>query len=252
MDLEEFVHSLNEKVLLDGADSFFSEKENATLQWLVRQTHVRTNHAKMLVGPDEGAFLKLFVRESSKGLSSVRILELGTFTGYSLVCLASAAREKGQGSSVMALEINDELKYLIDSAVTKAGLGHFATVKFGDAKTLMHNMMYKCGSFDGLPDLSASSGEIFDVIFIDANKREYVDYYNLAMPLLKTGGFILADNVLWYGKIAAAESGSQKLDPQTKGIMDFDALVRKETEKGAVESTLLNIRDGLYIIRKIS
>lgn len=253
MELNEFVENLNNRVLRDGASSFFSQKENDALQWLVRQTHVRTNHAKMLVGPDEGAFLKLFVTESCRSLSSIRILELGTFTGYSLICLASAAKEIGRRSSVLALEINDELQYLIDAAVAKAGLRDFASVKFGDAKILMQSLSGSCGSTAGsdITDSAESSAEIFDIIFIDANKREYVDYYNLAMPLLKRGGYILADNVLWYGKIAAAESGSVKLDPQTKGIMEFDKLVRNETEKGAVGSALLDIRDGLYIIQKI-
>ncbi len=241
MELKEFVENLNKKVLREGAFSFFSEKEGEALQWLVRQTHVRTNHAKMLVGPDEGAFLKLFVREACRAVSPIRILELGTFTGYSLVCLASAAKESGNGSSVLALEINDELQYLIDSAIARAGLRNYAGVKFGDAKLLMQ----------GLSGNACGASEIFDIIFIDANKREYPEYYALAMPLLKKGGYILADNVLWYGKIAAAGSDTSKLDPQTKGIVEFDNLVRSETEKGTVESTLLDIRDGLYIVRKL-
>lgn len=243
-ELKDYIAGLNGRVADEGPESFFSGKENAALQWLVRQTHVRTNHAKMLVGPSEGALLRLFVEETFRGRRSIGILEIGTFTGYSLVCLASGAKAAAGGCSagecsvkVTALEINDELGYLIDEAVARAGVRRYTEVVYGDAKSLMESMKRE---------------EPFDVIFIDANKREYTEYYRLAIPLLKKGGYILADNVLWHGKVAAAESGELTVrDPQTKGIMAFDSLVREETEKGAVESTLLDIRDGLYVIRKI-
>lgn len=248
-ELKDYIAELSGRVAAEGPESFFSERENLALQWLVRQTHVRTNHAKMLVGPSEGALLRLFVEETFRGVRDPEILEIGTFTGYSLVCLASGAKaaaggkaEGGKaagkcGGKVTALEINDELGYLIDEAVARAGIRECADVVYGDAKSLLGSMEQE---------------ERFDMVFIDANKREYTEYYRLALPLLKTGGYILADNVLWHGKVAAAESGGlQARDPQTKGIIAFDRLVMEETEKGAVESTLLDIRDGLYVIRKI-
>ncbi len=263
------MHSLEERIKTiyenSQRDNVFSEEQISTLRWLERQTHTRTNHAQMLVGEEEGRFLAAFTQEiflTSKS-NSFKILEIGTFTGYSLLCFSFALKSilqnishsapdkefplnvsnkdfpstaSNKDFSINAIEINDELKYLIDEAVAKAEAESFVKVCFADA----------------LEYLQSHRDELYDIIFIDANKRNYLEYYKLVFPLLKRGGFILADNVLWHGKLpdasqsAIAECGNLK----TRGILDFNSYIAKESEAGKVESYLLPIRDGLYIISK--
>lgn len=227
-------------------ESSFTETEKAALGWLTKQTHLKTNHARMLVGEDEGAWLNNFVKEYASGrvgsCKELRLLELGTFTGYSLICLASAAKaaskafpDKFERCSVEAFEINDELEYLIRAGLQRAELEEFTTVHFGDAKGLLRRLPI---------------AEAYDIVFIDANKREYPEYLSLTLPHLKKGGYILADNVLWYGK-AFSPHQNTKPDAQTLGIMRFNEQVEKLTSQGVVESRLLRLRDGIYVIKKI-
>lgn len=215
-----------------------SAQLTSALRWVERQTHTRTNHAQMLVGKEEGLFLNAFV----KCVNAKRVLEIGTFTGYSLICLADAVLHN-EGFGVDALEINQELEYIIAEGLQRAKVEEITRVSFGDAKDLLQKIANRTAAQE-------SGREMYDVVFIDANKREYAEYYNLVFPLVKVGGYILADNVLWYGKAGATSAGDvNHRDKKTAGIIDFNSLVENDTR---VSKFLYKIRDGLYIIRKES
>lgn len=249
--LKEFSERVLERYL---KSSVFAPDQISALHWLERQTHTRTNHAQMLVGEEEGGFLKAFVQEvaqSALSLSSLEntfhILEIGTFTGYSLLCFAFALKGLGEKGklSVQALEINDELKYLIDQAVAKAGVEDLVTVHFTDALSFLD-------SLNKQKDSNLNTTELYDIVFIDANKRNYLDYYELVLPLVKPGGYILADNVSWYGKAGEEISTAVKAkDAKTEGIRAFNARIAEDSKEERIQSHLLNLRDGLYIIRKV-
>ncbi|MBP5390858.1 MAG: class I SAM-dependent methyltransferase [Bacteroidales bacterium] len=194
------------------------EKLLSALNWIERQTHTRTNHAQMLVGREEGLYLRDFVvRNNCK-----RVLEIGTFTGYSLACLADGA--KTLGGRVDAIEINKELDYIIEEGLKRAGVSELVKVSYGDALEI-------------LPSIA----EEYDLVFIDADKRQYPQYYELTLPLVKPGGYILADNVSWYGRTSSHE------DPKSAGISSFNSIVESDS---LVESHLVDIRDGLLVIRR--
>ena len=192
------------------------------LQWLERETHIRTNHARMLSGREQGSLLSL-ISELARPSS---ILELGVFTGYSTICLAKGLAEDG---TIHAVEINDELEDLIREGYCRAGIEDRVQLHFGDAKQI-------------IPQLDCR----FDLVYIDANKREYTDYYRLVFDKVTPGGLILADNVLWDGKVLQEPMPE---DAQTKGIAAFNDLVAADER---VENFILPLRDGLNIIRKLS
>lgn len=197
-----------------------SARQSETLAWVEKQTNIRTNHARMLSGSVQGELLRLLVKMSG----ARRILELGTFTGYSTICLASALPEDGH---LDTLELNDELEDLILEGFERAGVGDRVSLHIGDCKKTLALMSRQ-----------------YDLVFIDANKREYCEYYELVFPLVRPGGWILADNVLWDGKVCA-ETLSQ--DRQTQGILAFNEMVAADPR---VENVILPLRDGLNIIRK--
>ena len=198
-----------------------STKLSDALIWLERETNLRTNHARMLAGPQLGRVLEMI----SRMLKPQNILEIGTFTGYSAICLAQGL---GSDGHLDAIEINDELESLIREGFQRAGLEEKISLHFGDAKVI-------------IPELNKK----YDLIFIDANKREYCLYYDLVFDLLSDGGYILADNVLWDGKVYQEPTPS---DAQTKEIIKFN---KKIKEDHRVESFILPLRDGLSIIRKL-
>ncbi|MBR6972232.1 MAG: class I SAM-dependent methyltransferase [Bacteroidales bacterium] len=193
------------------------EKLLSALNWIERQTHTRTNHAQMLVGREEGLFLRDFVLQNN----CKHVLEIGTFTGYSLACLADGAKKLG--GSVDAIEINKELDYIIEEGLKRAGVAELVKVHYGDALEI-------------LPSIA----EEYDLVFIDADKRQYPQYYELVKPLVRSGGYILADNVTWYGRT------SSHTDAKSSGISSFNSLVESDS---SVESHLVDIRDGLLVIR---
>ncbi len=197
-----------------------SARQSEALAWVEKQTNIRTNHARMLSGSVQGELLRLLVKMSG----AKRILELGTFTGYSTICLASALPEDGH---LDTLELNDELEDLILEGFERAGVGNLVSLHIGDCKETLALMSLQ-----------------YDLVFIDANKREYCEYYELVFPLVRPGGWILADNVLWDGKVCA-ETLSQ--DRQTQGILAFNEMVAADPR---VENVILPLRDGLNIIRK--
>ena len=199
-----------------------STPASEALQWLERQTHLRTSHARMLSGHEVGSLLALISRLARPS----SILELGVFTGYSTICLAEGLAE---GGTIHAVEINDELEDLILEGYAKAGIADKVQLHFGDAK-------------DIIPQLGGS----FDLVYIDANKREYCEYYELVFDKVAPGGLILADNVLWDGKVLQEPMPQ---DAQTRGIAAFNDMVAADPR---VEVFILPVRDGLSVIRKLA
>lgn len=198
-----------------------STPQGEALDWIERQTNVHTNFPQMLSGSVQGAFLRMLC----SSLSARRVLEIGTFTGYSAVCLASGMAE---GGHLDALEINDEMEDLIRAGWERAGVTDRITLHIGDA----------------LETLKRLEGP-YDMVYIDANKREYASYYKLVKPLVRHGGLIVADDVMMGGKVYAEPPAS---DPQTTGLMEFNDMVASDSD---VEVVILPVRDGLSIIRKL-
>ena len=197
-----------------------SSPQSEALEWIQKQTHIRTNYPRMLTGAVQGRFLTMLARISG----AERVLEIGTFTGYSSTCFAYGIKE---GGMVDTLEINDELEDLIREGWERAGVRDRITLHIGDAKETLRTL----------------SGP-YDIVYMDANKREYCDYYDLIFDLVRPGGLILADDVLWDGKLWQDPMPSDK---QTLGIAAFNDMVEADSR---VESVILPWRDGLNIIRK--
>jgi caffeoyl-CoA O-methyltransferase len=197
----------------------YSAPEDPVLEDLYRQTHIRFLNPNMLSGHLQGKLLEFISLMISPG----NILEIGTFTGYSAICLSKGLKP---GGKLITIEINDELTDFAQSYFIRANTDKKIVQLTGRAQ-------------DIIPGLDL----MFDLVFIDGDKREYVAYYKLIIEKVKPGGFIIADNVLWGGKVLENETS----DPQTKGIIDFNQMVRKES---AVENVILPVRDGLMLIRK--
>ena len=202
-----------------------SSPQGEALDWLQKQTNIRTNHARMLSGPVQGRFLKMIVEMCG----ARRVLELGSFTGYSGICLASGLPEDGH---LDTLEINDELEDLILEGFSRAGLRERISLHIGDC-------------LETLKRFREEGREPYDMVFIDANKRDYPEYYELVFDLVRPGGWILADNVLWDGKVA--------LDPmpQDRQTLGIDSFNRRVASDPRVESVIIPIRDGLNLIHKL-
>ena len=196
-----------------------SAPQTEALEWLVRQTHIRTNYPQMLSGPVQGALLTMLV----KMLRPRRVLEIGCFTGYSTICMAYGLEGDAR---IDSLELNEELEYLIREGFDRAGVADRVTLHFGDAKETLKGLQGP-----------------YDLVFMDADKREYCDYYSLVMPLLHSGSVILADDVLWDGKVY---QDPVPQDKQTQGIVRFNDMVASDP---AVETVLLPLRDGLFLLR---
>jgi len=204
-----------EKFILDH-----STPENPVLEDLYRQTHLRFVNPNMVCGHLQGRFLEMI----SKMINPSIILEIGTFTGYSAICLAKGLKSEGR---LVTIEPNDELADFTLSYFVKAGVDDKIEQMTGRAQEI-------------IPEMNL----IFDLVYIDGDKREYCDYFNLVIDKVKTGGYIIADNVLWGGKAIGKDSG----DPQTMGIMEFNAMIKKQKN---IECILLPVRDGVMIIRKL-
>lgn len=196
-----------------------SSPEDPVLEELYRETHIRFLNPNMVTGHLQGKLLEFI----SKMLTPAMILEIGTFTGYSAICFARGLKPGGR---LITIEINDELKEFCSSWFRKAGVDHIVTQLTGRAQ-------------DIIPGLNGQ----FDLVFIDGDKREYIDYYNASIGKVRSGGLIIADNVLWGDKVLDTRSR----DPQTRGIIEFNEMIMKE--KG-VEKIILPLRDGLMLIRK--
>jgi predicted O-methyltransferase YrrM len=185
----------------------------------------------MLSGAIQGQLLRMLVQMTG----AKRILELGTFTGYSAICLASALPEDGH---LDTLELNDELEDLILGGFEKAGVEDKIDLLIGDCKETLLQLREKLG----LP--SANADMLYDIVYIDANKREYCEYYDLVFDMIRPGGLILADNVIWDGKVC---QDPLPQDKQTQSIVRFNDMVSADPR---VESVIIPLRDGLNVIRK--
>lgn len=197
------------------------DEEDELLRELERYTHLHVLRPRMLSGHIQGSLLKMLCQM----IQPEKIVELGTFTGYSAICMAKGTAPE---THIHTIELNDELEAIIRKFICKAGLEKRITLHIGNA-------------LDIIPKIEGS----FDLVFIDGDKRQYPQYYEAVFPRLKPGGYIIADNILWGGKVAMPGMPD---DAYTKGIMDFNNIVRNDTR---VEKTILPIRDGLSIIKKI-
>lgn len=196
-----------------------SDAEGELLRKLNRDTHVNMLRPRMLSGHLQGRILKMLCRM----ISPKYVLELGTFTGYSALCMAEGMEDD---SELHTVEADDEVEDFTRSYFERSPYKDRIYFHIGDAMEVV-----------------PSIDRIFDMVFIDADKRHYIDYYHLVFDKVKPGGFILADNTLWDGKVI----DSKAHDPQTKGILRFNDLVATDDR---VEKVILPLRDGLTLIRK--
>jgi caffeoyl-CoA O-methyltransferase len=197
----------------------YSSPEDPVLEDLYRQTHIRFINPNMVSGHLQGKFLEFL----SMMIRPVNILEIGTFTGYSAICLSRGLKEEGK---LITIELNDELTDFASSYFKKAGVESKIIQLTGKAQDL-------------IPDLDL----MFDLVFIDGDKREYVEYYKLIIEKVKPGGFIVADNVLWGGQVLEEDTK----DPQALGIISYNKMIKSET---GIEEVIMPVRDGLMLIMK--
>ena len=199
-----------------------SSPESDVLKQIVHTTHIEMINPRMMSGHIQGRVLSMF----SQMIRPKRILELGTFTAYSTLCLAEGLPEDGE---LVTLEHNDELEDMIRRNLALSPLGSKVQLVIGDA----------------MQWLSAQSSDmLYDLVFIDADKREYSAYLDAVLPLVRPGGWIFADNTLWDGHIIEPEYDKDK---QTLALRAFnDKVVQDER----LDKVILPLRDGLTIIRK--
>ena len=197
-----------------------SDAELDVLKQLNLETHVKMTMPQMLSGHMQGLMLQMF----SKMIRPKKILEIGTFTGYSAICLAQGLQE---GGKLHTIDVNEEFKPIILRYVKQAGLEGKIQLHIGPAVNI-------------LPTLK----EPFDLVFIDADKENYSVYYDLVFPQVKQGGYIIADNVLWSGKVL---DSAMKMDFETKSLAEYSRKIQADSR---VENVLLPLRDGLMIARK--
>ncbi|MBO5464779.1 MAG: class I SAM-dependent methyltransferase [Alistipes sp.] len=198
-----------------------SSPEDALLHELDRETHLRVLNPRMISGHIQGKLLELIV----KIFRPKSILEIGTFTGYSALCMAAGLEE---GATIDTCEVDDELEPLAQSFFDRSAHGHKITLHIGSAL-----------------EIAPTLGKQFDLVFIDGDKREYPAYYDMLMDkgLVHSGTVMLADNILWYGKVVQPVAHN---DHHTQALIEFN---RKVVEDDRVESVILPLRDGINIIR---
>lgn len=199
-----------------------TSQEDQLLKYITRETHAKVLMPRMLSGHLQGKVLELLVKMSRPKV----ILEIGTYTGYSGVCMA---RGLGEGGKLITLDINDELESLVRGFFKHSGLEDKIDYRLGNAL-----------------DIIPAMDEKFDFVFIDADKANYINYYNLVIDKVNPGGIILADNVLWSGKVLVEPT--QKIDKDTKALLDYNRMVQEDPR---VENVLIPIRDGLMMARKL-
>ncbi len=204
-----------------------SSPESPVLQQITRSTHLEVINPRMLSGHVQGRVLSMI----SQMIQPKRILELGTFTGYSALCLAEGLTEDGR---LITIEHNDEMEDSIRRNLALSPLGEKVELVIGDAKEAMRRLGER---------REAKGAEVFDLVFIDADKKEYCDYLDLVLPLMREGGWILADNTLWDGHIIEA---AYDKDKQTVALRAFNDKVAQDER---LETVILPLRDGLTIIR---
>lgn len=197
-----------------------SENEPELLYDLNRETHINVLRPRMLSGHFQGRVLSLL----SHMIQPQNVLEIGTYTGYSALCFAEGLEE---GGKILTLDINEELEDLVNEFIQKSEYKDAIECRIGDAMEI-------------IPTLNQE----FDLVFIDADKSNYINYYNLVFDKVKKGGYIIVDNVLWSGKVVEpVENG----DIDTQVLIDFNKMIHEDER---VQEVLFPIRDGLMIARK--
>jgi caffeoyl-CoA O-methyltransferase len=199
----------------------YSSEEDEVLAELNRETHAKVLYPNMLSGHLQGKLLELI----SKMIRPKYILEIGTYTGYSAICLVKGLADNGK---LITIERNDELIEIPTKYFAKAGFQDKIEIMTGDALDLIPKLEYQ-----------------FDLVFLDADKKDYIELFQLAINKVVKGGIILADNVLWYGKVLTRPVISDK---ETLGIQNFNELIKNDPR---VENMILPIRDGINLIRKL-
>jgi predicted O-methyltransferase YrrM len=198
-----------------------SEEEPEILQELTRETHLKVLRPRMITGHFQGRVLSML----SKIINPKNILEIGTYTGYSAICLAEGLQSQG---TLHTIDINDELVTLQRRYFDKSGFGSQIVQHSGDALKIIPNL-----------------DPIFDLIFIDAEKTEYPNYLEAVLKKVKSGSIILSDNVLWSGKVVEPLNARDKA---TKTLLDYNKNLKEDPR---LETVLLPIRDGLTVSRVI-
>lgn len=194
--------------------------ESDILAQLNRETHLKVVSPRMLSGHLQGRFLSFISKLQQPKL----IIEIGTYTGYSALCLAEGLAENGK---LISIDVNEETSSFAKSFISKTEYANKINLILADAK-------------EYIPSIK----ETIDLVFIDADKKNYLNYYHLVIDKLNKGGLIIADNVLWSGKITMPESA---MDKETLALHQFNQFVQKDSR---VENMLLPIRDGLMVVRK--
>lgn len=197
----------------------FSTHENEVLTKLARETHLKVQMPQMLSGNIQGKFLEMI----SRMIQPKRVLEIGTYTGYSGICFAQGLAPDGL---LYTIDINDELSPMMNKYIALAGKENCVKPFVGNALEI-------------IPTLN----ETFDLVFIDADKQNYSNYFNLVIDKVRSGGYIVADNVLWSGKVAEVNH-----DKDTAALHAYNLKVLNDER---VESYILPLRDGLNIARKL-
>ena len=198
-----------------------TSEENDLLKDLNRQTHVQVLQPRMLSGHLQGRILSMF----SCMIRPSRVLEIGTYTGYSALCIAEGISENGK---IITIDSNKELEPFTRT--------YFSKSKFNDQIEFIVG-----NALSVIPQLE----EIWDLVFIDADKENYLNYYESVLKNVRKGGFIIADNVLWSGKVTQEISPN---DNETSVIVEFNKKVNKDSR---VENVLVPVRDGLMVLRKV-
>ncbi|MEN9448725.1 MAG: hypothetical protein RJA25_2015 [Bacteroidota bacterium] len=210
------MHLVSEEI--ENYIELHTSDEREVLRALNRKTQTDVLMPRMLSGKVQGQFLQMI----SKMLRPQKILEIGTFTGYSALCLAQGLTENGK---LFTIDINEELEDLVRAHIEQAGFQNKIIQLIGNA-------------VEEIPKLN----ETFDLVFIDADKQNYSLYYDLVFDKVRSGGFIFADNVLWSGKII-----EEKKDKDTQKLADFNDKVQQDNR---VENVIVSIRDGIMMIQK--
>ena len=198
-----------------------TQKETEVLYNLNRETHLKVLIPRMLSGHIQGRILSMF----SHMLKPKNVLEIGTYTGYSAICFAEGMQPDGK---LVTIDINNELETMATSYFEKSGYGNQIDMRVGNA-------------IDIIPTLDMK----FDLVFIDADKHNYSNYYDLAVDKVNQGGFIIADNVLWSGKVLTDEVNT---DTDTKALDEYNKKINSDPR---VENMLMPVRDGLMVARKL-
>ncbi len=197
-----------------------SEPESELLARLDREANVKLLHPRMVSGHIQGRLLSAL----SWMIRPERILEIGTYVGYSAMCLAEGLTDNGK---IITLDIDDEIEDMAREYISQSPYASKIDFRIGDAVKL-------------IPDMN----EVFDLVFIDGNKRDYIEYFECVLPKVRKNGFILADNTLWAGKVTQTPESN---DYQTKGLIAFNDYIAKDER---IDRFILPLRDGLTIMRK--